>query len=59
MSRLRKSLACTFSFIPRGECLYCEPQALRISGKLSHTSPVLNGTSPDPMGENSRKSHDI
>lgn len=59
MSQLRKSPVCTFSFFPRVERLYCEPQALRISGKLSHTSPVLNGTSPDPMGENSRQSHDI
>lgn len=59
MSQLRKSPVCTFSSVPRVERLYCEPQALLISGKLSHTSPVLNGGSPDPMSENSRKSHDM
>lgn len=59
MSRLRKSLVCTFSSVPRAERLYCEPQALLISGKLSRTSPVLNGASPDPTGENSGKSHDV
>lgn len=47
MSQLRKSPVGTFSFVPWVDRPYCEPQALWISGKLSHTSPVLNGTSPD------------